>query len=194
MEKRMGEKPFVGVLCDISSRMREKYVEAAREVGRQIGTAGYGVAYNAGGGPMGNALASTAMHAGSPVIGVIPRQAMNQLLEERSMGLPIGTLHVVDTPAENARVLDTFASVYVVLPGGIAIVESILNIMRQGVPRPLILVDIGHFFSGLTSQLERCISSGFLERPAVNMLKMARDVDEISEILERELHLIKPAL
>ncbi|MFD5514074.1 LOG family protein [Streptomyces sp. NPDC127051] len=187
MQNRTRGKHFIGVLCDANGRGGGKYVEAAKEVGRQLGTAGYGVVYNAGTGPMGNALASAAMHTGSPVVGVIPRRTMNELLEGRSAGLPIGTLHVVETQVDNARVLQSFSTAYVALPGGFEILESILHVVGRADSRPLILVNIDQFFSGLISQLERCISSGFSRRSTVNILKVAHDVSEMSGIIQREL-------
>ncbi|MFD9970028.1 LOG family protein [Streptomyces sp. NPDC059011] len=189
MLSRKGEAPFIGVLCDAGGRDGGKYVEAAEEVGHMLGSCGYGVAYNAGLGSMGNALATSAMRTGSPVIGVISRRTMNNLLEDRGGELPIGTLHVVDAPAEKARVLQSLAALYIALPGGFEVLGSVLDVARSAVDvaRPVVLVNVDRFFDGLTSQLERCISAGFSDRASVNRIVVAHSVDEIPNMMRRLL-------
>ena len=165
----------VCVYC--ASRMGETpaFVEAAREVGRWIGSNGGQLVYGGGNNGLMGVVADATLASGGRVIGVIPQA----LVEKEWAKLDCTELHVVDTMHDRKRMMAERADAFLALPGGIGTFEELFEVWtwRQlGYhDKPIGLLDSGGYYGPLLSFLRSSVGHGFMNEWQMDLLRVDSD-------------------
>jgi uncharacterized protein (TIGR00730 family) len=159
----------LAVFCGSSRGNDERYAEVARECGATLGRRGIELVY--GGGAIGlmGAVADACLAEGGRVVGVIPVG-----LFSREVGhTGITTLHEVASMHERKELMYDLADAFLGLPGGLGTLEEVAEVTtwaQLGLhAKPVALLDVGGFWSGLVAQLDQMVEAGFL-KPASRAL------------------------
>ncbi len=150
------------VYCGSNPGRRPVYMETARALGAALAARGHALVY--GGAKVGcmGAVADAALAGGARVHGVIPHGLVQ--MEVAHEGL--STLEIVDTLHERKARMDAASDAFVALPGGHGTLEELfeaLTWLQLNIhTKPVVLLDVGGFYSGLVAHLDRCVDEGFL--------------------------------
>jgi len=165
----------VCVYCGSRHGAELAYTDAARMLGRFIGSKGWQLVY--GGGKVGlmGEVADATLAAGGRVVGVIPVSL--QKMEVAHSGL--SELHVVDTMHQRKQLMAERSSAFIAMPGGIGTLEELFEVWtwRQlGYHRsPIGLLNINGYFDELLLFMDHTVAQGFLSAAQRNNLVVSTD-------------------
>ena len=105
----------LAVYCGSATPADPRYIKLAREVGEELAARGIGVVY--GGGRLGlmGAIATSALHAGGEVIGVIPEA----MIKAEVANLECTELKVVRNMHERKQAFTDLSDGFLTIPGGV---------------------------------------------------------------------------
>jgi uncharacterized protein (TIGR00730 family) len=141
---------------------RPDYSDAAAALARVLAERGIGLVY--GGGKVGlmGVLADTILGAGGEAIGIIPRSLFDR--EIAHTGLT--DLRVVGSMHERKALMAELADGFVAVPGGIGTLEELIEVFtwsQLGIhAKPVGVLDVAGFYSGLDGFLDHMVGEGFL--------------------------------
>ena len=150
------------VYCGSSDRIPLVYLNAAREMGKNLAGRKLTLVYGAGcSGSMG-ALADAALEAGGEVLGVIPTLFNTpQLVHKNLTHLEV----VADMHTRKAR-MSQLSDAFIALPGGYGTLEELFETLtwaQIGLHRkPIGLLNTGGFFNSLIGWIDRARDEGFI--------------------------------
>ena len=167
------------VFCGSKVGTTPSYREAAAHLGARLGARGLGLVY--GGAQVGlmGVLADAALAAGAPVTGVLPRALSTA---EVAHG---GLTELLFTNGLHARKAEMAAraSAFLALPGGFGTLDEFFEALtwqQLGLhQRPVGLLDVDGYFSGLLGFLDGAVKAGFLTAKDRSRLLVARHADEL---------------
>ncbi|MGW4483548.1 LOG family protein [Amycolatopsis sp. NPDC004368] len=170
------------VFCGSSTGLSPVYAEAATTLGKLLAQRGIGLVYGgASVGTMG-AVADAALAAGGEVIGVIP-EALSSV-EIAHAGLT--ELHVVPDMHQRKAKMAALSDGFLTLPGGAGTLEELFEVWtwaQLGLhTKPIGLVDVGGYYSGLVSFADHMVTEGFLGAGYRDLLLVDADA---SALLDR---------
>jgi len=136
---------------------------AAEALGRGLAQRGMTLVYGGGNVGIMSAMADAALAAGGRVVGVIPR-----FLEEREIRRgDLTEQHTVATMHERKAKMAALSQAFVVLPGGLGTLDETFEILTWRQLRlhdhPILIADLGGYWSDLFRQLERALAEGFVD-------------------------------
>ena len=175
----------IAVFCASSKRSHADALAAARVVGAEIARRGHVLIYGGGRTGLMGALADAALAAHGVVHGVILREFIEQDVHHTG----IAELTTVDDMRARKAGLDARADAFVALPGGLGTLEELLEILsfrKLGLHhRPLVLLDLRGFFTGLLAQLERGIAEQLDDAAIRGFLTATPDPAAVVPLCER---------
>lgn len=129
------------------------------------------------------AVADGALEAGGEVIGVIPAG-----LVAREVAHPgVTRMEVVDSMHERKARFAELSDAFVALPGGIGTLEELFETwtwLQLGIhSKPVSLLNVGGYWSGLVSFLDHAVASGFVGGPTRDDLLVDTDTDALLDRL-----------
>lgn len=158
----MAKPTAVAVFCGASSPKHPGHKPAIEGFGRGLAERGIELVY--GGGNLGlmGAVTGATLDAGGRVYGVIPR-----ILHEREQAHPgVQELVTVETMHERKFLMYQRAQVFVIYPGGYGTMDEFFEVLtwRQiGIQdKPILVVDLDGYFSGLRQWIQRAHDDGLL--------------------------------
>jgi uncharacterized protein (TIGR00730 family) len=114
-------------------------------------------------------LADAALASGGEVIGIIP----SRLREAELAHLGVTELITVESMHERKHLMADKADAFAILPGGVGTLDETFEILswkQLGLhDKPILLVDIGEYWTALRALLDHIVESGFA-RPQVRSL------------------------
>ena len=147
----------------------EKYVEVARELGRQITLAGHTLVY--GGSNLGlmGVVSGAALEEGGRVVAVIPTLFPEEIIQSQQVTETIR----VKSMAERKERIIAMCDAFVALPGGIGTLDEVFEVAvanqlrrfsgRAVAPaKPMMLLNTDGFYDSLLSQLTLMENEGLL--------------------------------
>jgi uncharacterized protein (TIGR00730 family) len=138
------------------------YADAARALAEAMHARGIGLVY--GGAHVGlmGVLADTLLQRGGDVIGVIPRTLVDR--EVAHSGL--SQLIVVSSMHERKALMASHADAFLALPGGFGTLDELMEITTWALlglhAKPIGLLDVAGYFSGLIEFVQHMTRSGFV--------------------------------
>ncbi|MBW3563570.1 MAG: TIGR00730 family Rossman fold protein [Acidobacteria bacterium] len=170
----------VAVFCGSRPGNDERFIEAARRMGREIAEQGLTLVYGGGRlGLMGEA-ANAALDAGGRVIGVIPQA----LVEREHAHGGLDELHIVESMHQRKAKMAELAEGFVSLPGGLGTLEETFEVWtwaQLGLHRnPVGLYNVGGFWDPLIRMLEHMVAAEFVQITHARMVHVA---DEPRQLL-----------
>ncbi|MBC7186076.1 MAG: TIGR00730 family Rossman fold protein [Calditrichaeota bacterium] len=171
----------VCVFCASSSRLDERYLRPAYELGQLLAEQGITLVYGGGAVGLMGAVADGALSRGGRVVGVIP----TFMVEREWAHKRVSQLVVVQTMNERKEQMRAQADALVALPGGSGTLEELLeaiSLKRLGLYLgPIVMLNTCGFFDPLLQLFERCIAERFMDPRHRQMWTV---VDEPAEVLE----------
>lgn len=175
------------VICVFSSSSNtidSFYFEAAAALGRAL--AARGDAYLFGGGTTGlmGAGARAVHEGGGRVIGVIPK-ALN---EKGIVYEHCDALIVTESMRERKAQMDSRSDAFIALPGGFGTIEEIMEIITLKQLRyhnkPIVLLNVGGFYSGLLNQIEKIVQENFAKPGCFDLYHVTDSVEEALQYID----------
>jgi uncharacterized protein (TIGR00730 family) len=171
------------VYCGSRHGARPEYTQAARELGREIGTRGWQLVYGGGNVGLMGEVANATLAAGGRVVGVIPR-----VLKEREVGHPaLHEMHVVETMHQRKQMMAERAHAFIALPGGIGTFEELFEVWtwRQlGYhDQPIGLLNVAGYYDALVSFMSKTVTEGFLSTQQLDAVSVATEVTPLLDQL-----------
>ena len=168
-------RPSLCVFCGSRPGEHPAYAEAARRVGSAIGARGWQLVYGGGRAGLMGIVASAALEAGAPVIGVIPRSLMDREVGHRGLT----ELHVVETMHPRKLIMAERSDAFIAVPGGIGTFEELFEVWswRQlGYhDKPLGLLNVEGYFDALLAFMAKTVDQGFVAPPQHGLLQVDTD-------------------
>tara|TARA_B100000945_G_scaffold224442_1_gene181457 strand:+ start:343 stop:918 length:576 start_codon:yes stop_codon:yes gene_type:complete len=179
--KRVGLKNIC-VFCASKDGNNETLRVLAQELGEKIALNGFGLVY--GGAQIGlmGLVADATLASEGEVIGVIP-----ETLADREVAHPdITSLIVTRDMHERKKKMYELADGFIALPGGMGTLEEIfeaatwtkLGMHLNSRYKPVVLLDDGKFWKGMTEFLDLQVSEGFVSQDSRDIVASASSVDE----------------
>jgi uncharacterized protein (TIGR00730 family) len=171
------------VYCGSSGAVEAQYREAASELGAALAQAGIRLVY--GGGRVGlmGLLADAVLAARGKVTGIIPSHLRDAEVAHRG----VSELVVVGSMHERKRLMAERADAFAILPGGIGTLDETFEIVSWKQLRlhhkPVLLVDIGGYWTPLRALLDHIIDTGFASPQSRGLLQVVPSVSALMAAL-----------
>ena len=164
------------VYCGSSGAVAAPYRAAASELGARLAAAGIELVF--GGGRVGlmGLLADAALAAGGRVTGIIPARLRDKELAHQGVSelLIVGSMH------ERKQLMAERAQAFAVLPGGVGTLDEMFDTLswkQLGLhAKPMFLVDIDGYWSGLRALLEHIVERGFATQQTGALMQVVSSV------------------
>jgi uncharacterized protein (TIGR00730 family) len=175
----------VCVFCASSQTLDQRWLDLAREVGERLAEQGHRVISGGGRVGMMGTLAQGARGRGGYTFGVIPQSLVDlEVADDQS-----DELVITDGMAARKVVMMDRADAFLVLPGGLGTLDELFEVWTTGVlglhARPIVLLDVDGFYTGLVSWLTGLVAQGFVREDGLAMVHHARNVDEALDVVQR---------
>ena len=155
----MEDKNGIAVYCASSSSVPEKYLEAAREMGRLIAQGGYTLVNGGGARGLMAATIEGAHSAGGHITGVLPHFMIERGWAHEKL------TECIDTPSMHVRkhTMASLSCAAVALPGGIGTLDELCEMMTWHQLKlfsgPVVIVNVDDFSTPCLRCLPACRSS-----------------------------------
>jgi uncharacterized protein (TIGR00730 family) len=152
----------VCVYCGSSDKMRDAYLQAARQMGIVIARRGLTLNYGAGSTGMMGAVADGALNAGGEVVGVIPNMFATPVLMHNGLS----RLEIVESMHARKQRLADISDAFIALPGGYGTFEELFEILtwsQIGLHRkPVGVLNAFAYFNPLLAAIAHAQKEGFM--------------------------------
>ena len=180
-------KPSICVFCGSRSGARPIYAEAARATGRMIARKGWRLVYGAGDVGIMGEVASAAITAGAPTLGVIPVHLMGRERSQRDMTHTI----VTEDMHERKKVMFMNSDAVVVLPGGAGSLDEFFEVLTWAQiglhQKPIFLLDVEGYWGALVMLLRHIVAEGFADRSMLALFKVVQTPEDLGNELQAAL-------
>lgn len=168
----------VCVYAASSTNLSQKYIDAARETGRLLGSNGLRLVNGAGSMGLMGVCSDACLAAGGEVTGVIPQFMKNQGWEHKNLT----KLIITDDMAERKKTMAQLSDAVIALPGGCGTLDELTEIItwkQLGMYRgPILIMNIDGYFDPLIEMLERAIDERFMRPVHAQMWKVMNNPNE----------------
>ncbi|HWC63878.1 MAG TPA: TIGR00730 family Rossman fold protein [Rhizomicrobium sp.] len=181
------DKHAICVFCGSSFGTSPRFRETAEAVGTGIAAAGFSLVFGGGGLGLMGAVASAAQAGGAPVQGIIPAFLQNLEPPISAEEKLIVTPHIQERKALMLQMSDAF----LVLPGGLGTFDEFFEVAVEaqlGVhKKPIIVVDVEHYFDALDAMLHAIVEKGFARPRIMELYHRVNGAEEAIQLLKDKL-------
>lgn len=176
-------KKNICVYCSSSNYLNEKYYKLAQALGEKIAINGYNLVY--GGTTVGcmGQVASSVIHNGGNVLGVIPQRIADAGLTNPNLAKTIITKDMRERKATMEKNSDAF----IAIPGGFGTFEEIFEIIvgkQLGYhKKPIIFLNVDNFYNPLFQMFENLYSENFAKEEYRSLYHITEDINDIFDYL-----------
>ena len=168
----------VCVFCASSNDIEVRWLELARRVGEALAARGHTVVSGGGRVGMMGTLAKGARAGGGHTLGVIPQS----LLDLEVADDDADELVVTDGMAARKNVLIARADAFLVLPGGLGTLDELFEVWTTATlglhAKPIVVLDLDGFFTGLLDWLDTLVATGFVRPTARSVVRIVASLEE----------------
>jgi uncharacterized protein (TIGR00730 family) len=174
----------IGVFCASSQRLDRQWLDLAHEVGVEIGRRGHTLVSGGGCVGMMGALADGARDGGARTIGIIPQALVDLEVADHSSD----ELVITDSMAERKSVIIDRSDAFITLPGGLGTLDELFEVWTtaslQMHRKPVVLLDVDGFYTGLVAWLRGLVPANFVRGEALSLLSVATDLRGAFDLVE----------
>jgi uncharacterized protein (TIGR00730 family) len=177
-------KKNICVFCGSRPGANPDWSTWATQLGSEIAKMGHSLTFGGGAkGLMGN-LANGAIDAGGEVIGIIPEQLekIEGLVEHLTL------VHYVKNMSARKELMDQFAEIYVVLPGGIGTMDEFFEVWTTAQVgyhhKPIILVNWSGYYDHLILFLKESAKNGMISDSHFEKILCVESLAELTQTLQ----------
>ena len=168
----------VCVFAGSSPGNRKTYSETAKELAQKLTENNYGIVFGGGSNGLMGILADNPIDAKGFITGIITEQ-----LDEIEVGHQgLNELIIVKNMHERKKMMADKSQAVVCLPGGVGTWEEFFESLtwnQLGLQtKPIILLNIGNYYSKLRVFIEHAVKEGFLPQSTSEELVLVNNVDE----------------
>lgn len=184
MEKMTNNIQNVCVYCGSSSRVDDKFKEAATLMGQLIAKENWGVVY--GGGRVGlmGLVADAALENGGSVIGIIPEHIQEREVEHNDLT----ELHVVDTMHVRKQMMVDKSQAFVILAGGLGTLDELFELLtwkQLGLhDKPIVIVNINGYWTKMLDAVKHIAGEGFMRDEDLDLFMVVDRVEDVPEAIK----------
>jgi len=182
----MSAQLSICVYCGSRDGVAERFVQAAREVGRWIGSRSGQLVYGGGNRGLMGTVADATLQAGGTVVGIIPQTLVDKEFAKRDCT----ELHVVDSMHTRKQMMAERAGAFLALAGGIGTFEELFEVWtwRQlGYhDKPVGILDTAGYYQPLLKFLEGSVSEGFMNGWQMDLVRIGDEPDALLQALHDE--------
>lgn len=175
------------VFCGSSAGSNPVYADTARKLGIYLAENSINLVY--GGGDVGlmGILSSCMMEKGGRVTGIIP-ELLHAMVPHRK----ISELVVVKDMHERKSLMYRMSDAFLCMPGGIGsldeLMESFTWLQLGYHSKPVCILNVNGYYSGLLAQFEFMVTEGFLRREHLASLIVTEKIEGLAELLRSFRH------
>ena len=179
--------PSICVFCGSRPGARPAYAAAARAFGTTLARHRWRLVYGAGDVGLMGEVASAAIAADGPTLGVIPVHLMGRERKARDRTQTI----VTEDMHERKKVMFMNSDAVVVLPGGAGSLDEFFEVLTWAQiglhQKPIYLVDVHGYWQPLLALIDHVIAEGFADAALRGLFKVAADIQALETSLIRDL-------
>jgi uncharacterized protein (TIGR00730 family) len=184
------------VYCGSSPGRDAVYLKAGHTLGRSIAESGLRLVYGGGTKGIMGAVSEGALRAGGKVTGIIPNFLLNKEATESALSR-LDELIVTENMHERKHMMFEKSDAFVALPGGIGTVEEIVEVMTWAQlgrhRKPIVFVNIKHFWDPMTAMIDHMRAEGFVHTGhLVNPLVVEKPEAVVPAILTEAANIESP--
>jgi uncharacterized protein (TIGR00730 family) len=172
------------VFCASSSRIDERWLGLAAEVGREIGRRGHALVSGGACVGMMGVLADGARASGAHTLGVIPQSLVDIEVADRASD----ELLITDGMFARKAVMIDKADAFLTLPGGLGTLDELFEVWTTATlgihAKPVVLLDVDGFYTGLTEWLTGLSAQNFMHGNAMASLRVVPTVAAAFDLIE----------
>jgi uncharacterized protein (TIGR00730 family) len=180
------------VFASSSSRIDNKYSEAASELGKLFAEANMEVVYGGGGIGLMGRLADSVLANGGKITGVIP----SFMIDEGWDHSEVNEMIITTDMGERKKQMFLMADAVVALPGGVGTLEELTEAMtlkQLGLFKgPIIILNTLNFYKSLIDFFDHMVQGRFLRFEHKGMWEVAGSAGEVMTILNKNDRWIQP--
>jgi uncharacterized protein (TIGR00730 family) len=184
---RPQNKAAIGVFCASSRTLDPRWLHLAAQTGQELARRGHSLVSGGGCVGMMGAVADGARAAGGYTFGVMPQSLVD--------------LEIADTQADELVVTDGMASrknlmieksdAFLVLPGGLGTLDELFEVWTTAMlalhHKPIALLDVDGFYTGLVDWLGGLAGTGFVRPGALELLIVTGSLPAAFDAIEVRL-------
>ncbi len=174
----------IAVYCGSKSGNDPAFLQAAKDLGKWIGSHGHTLVYGGATNGLMGAVADAVIEAGGEVIGVMT--TMPEIFERKHPGLK--NCMVVPDLGERKRTMMELADAYIALPGGPGTLDEIsdvISLARLKVDdKPVILMNINGYYEPLKGLLDAMVKAEFISAEEIDGVLFLPTVGDAGRVLE----------
>ena len=175
----------VCVFCASSSTLDERWLELARQIGVELAAAGHSLVSGGGRVGMMGTVAAGARSAEGYTLGVIPESMIAWEVADTGAD----ELVVTDDMAARKNVMIERSDAFLVLPGGLGTLDELFEVWTTAMlglhGKPVVLLNVDGFYSGLLDWIGTLALQGFVRTTALESLVIVGSVTDALDALER---------
>jgi uncharacterized protein (TIGR00730 family) len=172
------------VFCASSSRLDERWLKLAAEVGTEIGRRGHSLVSGGACVGMMGALSDGARAAGAHTLGIIPQSLVDVEVADRASD----ELVITNGMFDRKSVMIDRADAFLTLPGGLGTLDELFEVWTTATLRihdkPIVLLDADGFYAGLADWLAGLTRQNFTYEGAMEKLHVVPTVDAAFDLIE----------
>ncbi len=183
----MAKPRSVCVYCGSSAGRDPAFLDAAIRLGEILAREKIELVYGGGSLGMMGAVAEAALKAGGHVTGIIPKflDDVEKQFED------VTELYVTHSMHERKQMMFERSDAFIGLPGGMGTLEEMVEVMAWGNlgvhAKPMVLVDIHHYWAPLTDLIDHMIEQKFLRADFGPKLGIVPGVEKVLAEIDKRL-------
>jgi uncharacterized protein (TIGR00730 family) len=166
----------IGVFCASSRVLDRRWLDLAHEVGVEIGRRGHTLVSGGGRVGMMGSVAAGARSAGAHTLGVIPQALVDLEVADEAAD----DLVVTDAMSTRKTLMIDKSDAFLTLPGGLGTLDELFEVWTTATlalhAKPVVVLDIDGFYTGLLDWLRALVPAGFARTQALDLLVVVDSV------------------
>ena len=177
-------KKTICVYCASSTKVNQRYYDAAVELGELIAQKGMRLINGAGTMGLMRACADAVLNSGGEAVGVIPQFMVDRNWHYEDMTELIITKDI----HERKRKLAKMADALIALPGGCGTFEELLEAITWKqlgiINKPIVILNTDGYYTPLIEMLEKAVREHFMREEHLRLWTVASTPEETLEQVE----------
>lgn len=177
-------KQKIGVYLSSKSDLNPAFAEAAREVGRLIGSTERTLVYGGARKGLMEILAQSVKESGGRVYGMVPDIIVERGLVSDAIDVTFRCADLSDRKAMMNRESD----ILVALPGGIGTLDEVFTVMANAVigicRQPVVFYNVDHCWDTLLAALNDLFAKGLISGKPADYYAVATSLAELQALLD----------
>ena len=177
-------KKTICVYCASSTKVNQRYYDAAVELGELIAQKGMRLINGAGTMGLMRACADAVLNSGGEAVGVIPQFMVDRNWHYEDMTELIITKDI----HERKRKLAKMADALIALPGGCGTCEELLEAITWKqlgiINKPIVILNTDGYYTPLIEMLEKAVREHFMREEHLRLWTVASTPEEALEQVE----------